>query len=168
MSIQLRKIFGVKDQLNSDDFQLFRIIQPNIKPHKAWTVAKSFPEFRSDAKYVVDLCSMVRYDNRQLLCDKCGKLSSNIYSYRVIEQETNEMTSGRTLLTLIRQILVCIWIICLLLTLYALCYPVTLHMNSTKTNCYFSLKFVCITWPPHVDSLIRVAINSRSFVSVSL
>ena len=42
--------------LNDDDFQLFRIIQPNIKlPHKAWTVAKSFPEFRSDAKYVVDL-----------------------------------------------------------------------------------------------------------------
>ena len=111
---------------------------------------------------------MMRYDNRQLLCDKCGKLSSNIYSYRVIEQETNEMTSGRTLLSLIRQILVCIWIIYLLLTLYALCYPVTLHMNSTKTNCYFSLKCVCITWPPHVDSLIRVAINSRSFVSVSL
>ena len=41
--------------INDDDFQLFRIIQPNIKPHKAWTVAKSFPEFRSDAKYVVDL-----------------------------------------------------------------------------------------------------------------
>ena len=35
--------------VNDDDFQLFRIIQPNIKPHKAWT------EFRSDAKYVVDL-----------------------------------------------------------------------------------------------------------------
>jgi len=45
------------------------------------------------------------------------KPSSNIYSYRVIEQETNEMTSGRTFLTLIRYNLVCIWIIYLLLTL---------------------------------------------------
>ena len=126
-------------------------------------MAKSFPEFRSDAKYVVDLCNMVRYNNRQSLCDKCGILYQNI-----IEQETNEINSGRTLLTSIRQTVVCTWIIYLLLTLYALCYHVTLHMNSTKTNCYFSLKVVCITWFPYVDSLTRVAINSHviDFLSV--
>jgi hypothetical protein len=28
--------------VNDDDFQLFRIKHPNIKPHKAWAVAKSF------------------------------------------------------------------------------------------------------------------------------
>ena len=27
--------------VNDDDFQLFRIKHPNIKPHKAWAVAKS-------------------------------------------------------------------------------------------------------------------------------
>ena len=70
--------------VNDDDFQLFRIIQPNIKPHKAWAVAKSFPELRSDAKYVVDLCSMVRYDNRQLLCDKCGKLYQSIIEHLLV------------------------------------------------------------------------------------
>ena len=74
-----------RDRLvNDDDFQLFRIIQPNIKPHKAWTVAQSFSEFRSDAKYVVELCSMVRYDNRQLLCDKCGKLYQNIIEHLLV------------------------------------------------------------------------------------
>jgi hypothetical protein len=77
--------------VNDDDFQLFRSIHPNIKPHKAWAVAKSFPEFRSDTKYVVDLCNMVRYDNRQSLCDKCGILYQNI-----IEQETNEMNCHET------------------------------------------------------------------------
>jgi len=70
--------------VNDDDFQLFRIIHPNIKPHKAWAVAKSFPEFRSDAKYVVDLCSIVRYDNRQLLCDKCGILYQNIIEHLLV------------------------------------------------------------------------------------
>ena len=77
-------VYSTKENLwrerlvNDDDLQLFIIIQPNIKPHKAWTVAKSFPEFRSNAKYVVDLCSMVRYANTQFLCDKCGKLYHNI------------------------------------------------------------------------------------------
>ena len=84
MSIQLRRNLWRERLVNDDDFQLFRIIQPDIKPHKTFTVAKSFPEFRNDAKYVVDLCSMVRYDNRQLLCEKFGKLYQNIIEHLLV------------------------------------------------------------------------------------
>jgi hypothetical protein len=69
--------------VKDDEFQLFRIIQPNIKAHKAWAVAKSFPEYGSDATYVVHLCSVVRYDNRQLY-DKCGKLYHNLIEHLLV------------------------------------------------------------------------------------
>ena len=124
-------------------------------------MAKYCPEFRSDAKYVVDLCSMVKYDNIQLLCEKCAnfnKTSSNIYSYCVIEQQINEKTSGRTLLILIREILVCIWTIYLLPTLYALCYHVILHMNELEQDELLFFSKICVHY---VTSICRQFDQSR-------
>jgi hypothetical protein len=47
-------------------------------------------------------CDMTIYNYYVTNAANITKTSSNIYSYHVIEQETNEMTSGRTLLTLIQ------------------------------------------------------------------
>ena len=63
---------------------MFRHIHSAIKPHKAWTIAKQFPELRASAKYVIDLCSIVRYEDGHLLCDKCGKFFLNIVEHLLV------------------------------------------------------------------------------------
>ncbi|CAG2214579.1 unnamed protein product [Mytilus edulis] len=67
-----------------NDFYMFRHIHSAIKPHKAWTIAKQFPELRVSAKYVIDLCSIVRYEDEHLLCDKCGKFFLNIVEHLLV------------------------------------------------------------------------------------
>ncbi|XP_063431682.1 uncharacterized protein LOC134714370 [Mytilus trossulus] len=67
-----------------NDFYMFRRIHSAIKPHKAWTIAKQFPELRASAKYVIDLCSIVRYEDGHLLCDKCGKFFLNIVEHLLV------------------------------------------------------------------------------------
>ena len=63
---------------NDSDFNFFSLIHKNIAPHKAWTVARSFPKLRTAAKYVIDLCAIVRTEENALLCDKCGMFFTNI------------------------------------------------------------------------------------------
>ena len=45
--------------------------------NRAWAVAKLFPEIRVAAKYVIDLCAIVRIEDEKLLCDKCGMFYFN-------------------------------------------------------------------------------------------
>ncbi|CAC5363156.1 unnamed protein product [Mytilus coruscus] len=67
-----------------NDFYMFRHIHSAIKPHKTWTISKQFPELRVSAKYVIDLCSVVRYEDEHLLCDKCGKFFLNIVEHVLV------------------------------------------------------------------------------------
>ena len=59
----------------------FKLIHPVIKEHRAWAVAKLFPEIRVAAKYVIDLCAIVRIEDEKLLCDKCGMFYFNIIEH---------------------------------------------------------------------------------------
>ncbi len=66
---------------NDSDFELFIKIHPTIRPHKAWNVAKLFPELRESAKYLIDLCSLMRQEPELLLCDRCGIFYLNIIEH---------------------------------------------------------------------------------------
>jgi hypothetical protein len=46
-----------------------------------YLVAKLFPELRVAAKYVIDLCAIVRIEDEKLLCDKCGMFYFNIIEH---------------------------------------------------------------------------------------
>ena len=59
----------------------FKLIHPVIKVHIAWAVAKLFPELRGAAKYVIDLCAIVRIEDEKLLCDKFGMFYFNIIEH---------------------------------------------------------------------------------------
>jgi hypothetical protein len=59
----------------------FKLIHPVIKVHRAWAVAKLVPEIRVAAKYVIDLCAIVRIEDEKLLCDKCGMFYFNIIEH---------------------------------------------------------------------------------------
>jgi hypothetical protein len=59
----------------------FKLIHPVIKVHRAWAVAKLFPVIRVAAKYLIDLCAIVRIEDEKLLCDKCGMFYFNIIEH---------------------------------------------------------------------------------------
>jgi hypothetical protein len=40
-----------------------------------------FLELRGAAKYVIDLCAIVRIEDEKLLCDKCGMFYFNIIEH---------------------------------------------------------------------------------------
>ncbi|CAG2221145.1 MIZ1 [Mytilus edulis] len=63
------------------DFEVFRKIHKHIVPHRAWVIAKTNPNFREGAKYIVDLCSVIRSEESPLLCDKCGQFFYNIIEH---------------------------------------------------------------------------------------
>ncbi|CAG2250167.1 MIZ1 [Mytilus edulis] len=63
------------------DFEVFRKIHTHIVPHRAWVIAKTNPNFREGAKYIVDLCSVIRSEESPLLCDKCGQFFYNIIEH---------------------------------------------------------------------------------------
>ncbi|CAC5368390.1 unnamed protein product [Mytilus coruscus] len=81
---------------NDSDFNFFKLIHPVIKLHKAWIIAKRYPDLRVASKYIIDLCAVVRIEVEQLLCEKCGKLFSNVlehilYSCDFVLDYRNEM-----------------------------------------------------------------------------
>ncbi|CAG2195015.1 unnamed protein product [Mytilus edulis] len=63
------------------DFEIFRKIHKHIVPHRAWVIAKTNPNFREGAKYIVDLCSVIRTEESPLLCDKCGQFFYNVIEH---------------------------------------------------------------------------------------
>ncbi|CAG2245958.1 unnamed protein product [Mytilus edulis] len=66
---------------NDSDFNFFKLIHPVIKLHKAWIIAKRYPDLRVASKYIIDLCAIVRIEAEQLLCEKCGKLFTNVLEH---------------------------------------------------------------------------------------
>lgn len=69
---------------SDNDFNIFRMIHSKITPHKAWIIAKLFPELREKAKFLVDICCLIREDNELLLCDKCGQFYNNIFKHLLL------------------------------------------------------------------------------------
>ena len=43
-------------------------------PHRTWTVLKSDKKLRTQCQYVVSLCALVKENEHELLCHKCGLL----------------------------------------------------------------------------------------------
>jgi hypothetical protein len=43
-------------------------------PHRTWTVLKSDKQLRTQCQYVVSLCALVKENEHELLCHKCGLL----------------------------------------------------------------------------------------------
>jgi hypothetical protein len=63
------------ERFNIDtDFTYFRLIQERILPHRAWTVLKSHKQLRTQCQYVVSLCALVKENEHELRCHKCGLL----------------------------------------------------------------------------------------------
>ena len=72
-NIQITEQSSWSERISNDsDFNFFKLIHSVIKVHRAWAVAILFPELRVAAKYVIDLCAIVRIENEKLLYDKCG------------------------------------------------------------------------------------------------
>ena len=65
----------IHERFNIDiDFTYFRLIQERILPHRTWTVLKSHKQLRTQCQYVVSLCALVKENEHELLCHKCGLL----------------------------------------------------------------------------------------------
>jgi hypothetical protein len=63
------------ERFNIDtDFTYLRLNQERILPHRAWTVLKSHKQLRTQCQYVVSLCALVKENEHELLCYKCGLL----------------------------------------------------------------------------------------------
>ena len=70
------------------DFNVFRKIHRHIVPHRAWYIGKLNPHLRESAKYVVDLCALIRTEQSALLCDKCGQFFTNIVEHILCSCDT--------------------------------------------------------------------------------
>ncbi|VDI56079.1 Hypothetical predicted protein [Mytilus galloprovincialis] len=70
-----------QQRISVDSDLIFRKNHKHIVPHRAWVIAKINPNFREGAKYIVDLCSVIRTEESPLLCDKSGQFVYNVIKH---------------------------------------------------------------------------------------
>ena len=60
-------------------------------PHRTWTVLKSDKQLRTQCQYVVSLCALVKENEHELLCHKCGLLYWDLIVHIIASCPSDEL-----------------------------------------------------------------------------